>query len=180
MAPQQNRFNSAPPPQVHSESYSRGSARKPRGGMAAPINRDHLDRAGPWLRLVAGLALIAYTSYTTITGIGEDFAPILKGSLYGTVSMQLVAGVSAALLISLVEWLTSESYPIIYAVFLMIDARYTQRQIEPSIAALAEYHLRGLASLVPTVVSFVASWGVSLVAARYGEILLFGKRTRRE
>jgi len=89
----------------------------PRRGLSAPLSREHLDRAGPWLRLLAGLALIAYTSYTTITGIGEDFAPLLQGSLYGVVSAQLVAGVGAALLISLVEWLTSESYQLIYAAF---------------------------------------------------------------
>jgi hypothetical protein len=151
---------------------------KPKRGLSAPLNREHLDRAGPWLRLLAGLALIAYTSYTTITGIGEDFAPLLQGSLYGVLSAQLAAGVCAALLISLVEWLTSESYPLIYAAFLVIDARYTQRQVGPSITALAEYHLQGLDNWISTVVSFVASWGLSLIAARYGEILLFGKRKR--
>jgi hypothetical protein len=43
---------------------------------------------------------------------------------------------------------------------------------------LAEYHLQGLDNWISTVVSFVASWGLSLIAARYGEILLFGKRKR--
>jgi len=161
---------------VRSEPLS--STNKSKRGLAAPLNREHLDRAGPWLRLLAGLALIAYTSYTTITGIGEDFAPILQGSLYGVVSMRLLAGVLAALLISLVEWLTSEHYPLIYAAFLVIDARYTQRQIGPGIDSLAAYHLKALDTWVTVVVSFVASWGLSLLAARYGEILLFGKRKR--
>lgn len=147
-------------------------------GLTAPLNREHLERAGPWLRLLAGVVLIAYTSYTTITGIAQDFAPVLHGSLYGVASVQLVAGVGAALLISLVEWLTSEQYPLIYAAFLIIDARYTQRQIRPGIDALAAYHLQDLDPLIVLVVSFVASWGLSLIAARYGEILLFGKRAR--
>ena len=151
--------------------------RPPRRGLSAPLNRDHLDRAGPWLRLLAGVALIAYTSYTTIIGIGHDFAPLLQGSVYG-VPVQILAGVGAALLISLVQWLTSEQYLLIYAIFLAIDARYTQRQIGPALDALAQYHMRGLDPFLPAVVSFVASWGLSLIAARYGEILLFGKRKR--
>lgn len=149
-----------------------------RRGLSAPLNREMLDRAGPWLRLSAGVALIAYTSYTTIAGIGEDFAPVLQGTLYGPLSVQLAAGIMAAALISLVQWLTSEQHKLIYLIFLAIDARYTQRQIGPGIDALAQYHMRGLDSIVPAVVSFLASWGLSLFAARYGEILLFGKRKR--
>ncbi len=149
----------------------------PRRGLAAPLSRDQLDRAGPWLRLLAGVALIAYTSYTTIIGVGQDFAPLLQGVIYG-VPVQVIAGVGAALFISLVQWLTSEQYPIIYFIFLAIDARYTQRQIGSGIEALAQYHMRGLDLLLPAVVSFVVSWGLSLIAARYGEILLFGKRKR--
>lgn len=149
-----------------------------RRGLSAPLNRDLLDLAGPWLRLLAGVVLIAYTSYTTIVGIGEDFAPVLQGTLYGPISVRLAAGIGAALLISLVQWLTSENHKIVYLVFLAIDARYTQRQIGPGIDALAQYHMRALDSIIPAVVSFLASWGVSFVAARYGEILLFGKRKR--
>lgn len=150
-----------------------------RRGLVAPLSRDHLDRAGPWLRLLAGAALIAYTSYTTIMGIGEDFAPLLRGTLYGPLSVQLAAGIGAAALISLVQWLTSEDHKLIYLLFLLIDARYTQRQIGPGIDALAQYHMRGLDPLLPGVVSFIASWGSAIIAARYGEILLFGRRKRK-
>lgn len=149
-----------------------------RRGLSAPLSRDMLDLAGPWLRLLAGAVLIAYTSYTTIIGIGEDFAPVLQGPLYGPISVQLAAGMMAALLISLVQWLTSEQHKVVYLIFLVIDARYTQRQIGPAISALTEYHMRDLDRLIPSMVSFLASWMLSLVAARYGEILLFGKRKR--
>ena len=165
------------PSGVRSEPLGPGP-RPPRRGLSAPLNRDHLDRAGPWLRLLAGVALIAYTSYTTIMGIGEDFAPLLQGNVFGVLSVRLLAGIGAALFISLAQWLTSEQYLLIYLVFLAIDARYTQRQIGPGLDALAHYHMRSLDPLLPSVVSFIASWGLSLVAARYGEILLFGKRKR--
>lgn len=152
--------------------------RPPRRGLSAPLSREHLDLAGPWLRLSAGVLLIGYTSYTTIAGVGEDFAPLLGGTIYGPLSTRLAAGIAAAVFISLIQWLTSEQYPLIYLFFLAIDARYTQRQIGPGVAALAEYHLRDLDPLIPGVVSLLVSWGLSLVAARYGEILLFGKRKR--
>jgi hypothetical protein len=116
---------------------------KPRRGLVAPLDRDMLDAAGPWLRLLAGLAIISYTSYTTVLGVGADFAPLLKGEIYG-VGTRLIGGVLAAALISFVQWLTSERHIMIYSVFLWFDARYTQHQIGPAIDELAAYHLRGV------------------------------------
>lgn len=148
-----------------------------RRGLSPLLSRDHLDRAGPWLRAAAGLILIGYTGYTTVIGFGNDFAPLLTGAIYG-IPVQLLAGVAAAIFISVVQWLTSEHYQLIYAIFLLIDARYTQRQIGPAIETLADYHMAGLDSWIASGVSLVVSWGSALFAARYGEILLFGKRKR--
>lgn len=144
-------------------------------GLAAPLSRTHLDRAGPWLRLLTGLALIAYTGYTTVRGVGVDFAPLLQGAI-GPVPLTLIGGLLVAVFLSIGQWLTSGRYTIIYAVLLVLDARYTQRQIGPGVAALTAYHMPGLDNILVSVVSFLASWGLSLVAARYGEVLLFGKR----
>ena len=146
-------------------------------GLVAPLNRTHLDRAGPWIRLMIGLVLIAYTGYTTVRGVGEDFAPLLQGTI-GPVPMTLIGGLLAAVFLSVGQWLTAGVHTIVYAVLLILDARYTQRQIGPAVEALAAFHLPGVDSWVASVVSFVASWGASLLAARYGELLLFGKRKR--
>ena len=146
-------------------------------GLVAPLSRTHLDRAGPWLRLLIGLALIAYTGYTTVRGVGEDFAPLLQGAI-GPVPMTLVGGLLVAVFLSVGQWLTAGVHTIVYAVLLVLDARYTQRQIGPAVEALAAFHLPGVDNWVASVVSFVASWGASLLAARYGEVLLFGKRHR--
>lgn len=149
----------------------------PKRGLAAPLNRTHLDRAGPWIRLMIGLALIAYTGYTTVRGVGEDFAPLLQGAI-GPIPMTLIGGLLAAVFLSVGQWLTAGVHTIVYAVLLILDARYTQRQIGPAIEALAAFHLPGVDNYIVSVVSFVASWGASLLAARYGELLLFGKRKR--
>lgn len=146
---------------------------KPRG-LRAPLSRDDLDRAGPWLRAALGVSLIAWSSYTTIAGVGIDFAPLLAGAIYG-IPLFIIAGIAAAVLLSLGEWLTSERAPLVYTAFLFVDARYTQWQIGPWINALALHHL-GASSWAAPVVSFLVSWGLSLAIARYGEILLFGRR----
>jgi hypothetical protein len=150
--------------------------KRPAGVLRAPFSRADLDRAAPWLRLLFGAALIAWSSYTTVLGVGVDFAPLVTGrEVYG-VPLAAVVGLSAAALITLVEWLTSEQAPLIYAAALVVDARYTQWQIGPWIEPLTTYHLRAAPPIVAIAVSFVVSWGLALLIARYGEILLFGKR----
>ena len=145
------------------------------GAPRAPLSREELDRAAPWIRLILGASLIAWSSYTTIQGVGRDFAPLLTGSVAG-VSMVIVGGLLVAAFLSLGEWLTSEHAPLVYSALLIIDARYTEQQIGPWIGALASYHLADVSPFTTSVVSFVLSWGLSLAIARYGEILLFGRR----
>ena len=153
----------------------RAEAPRPRGPRA-PLSHDELDRAAPWLRLIAGAALIAWSSYTTVLGIGIDFAPLVAERALGGIPMSVVVGLGVAALLSLVQWLTSEHFPIIYAAALLVDARYTQWQIGPWVEPLAAYHLGAVAPGVAWGVSLVVSWGLALLIARYGEILLFGKR----
>lgn len=146
-----------------------------RRGPRPPLNRSDLDRAGPWLRLLAGAFLIIWSSYMTIIGVGLDFAPLLIGSIYG-VPVAVIAGAGVAALLSVGEWLTSETVPLVYSALLIVDARYTQKQIGPWIDTLSTYHLGASSVIAAAVVSFLVSWGLSLAIARYGELLLFGRR----
>jgi hypothetical protein len=146
-----------------------------RGIKAAPLTHTHLDKAAPWIRLLLGLAVIAYTSYTTISGVGQDLAPVLRDA---PDYMPLAVGLGVAIFLSGGEWLTSEHVPAVYAILLLIDAHYTQVQIGPWIDKLAAYHLASAPALAASVVSFLVSWGLSIAMARYGEILLFGRRKK--
>lgn len=146
-----------------------------RDTLAAPLNRATLDNARPWIRLMLGVALIAYSSFTTITGVGRDFAPLLQGDVYG-IPMTLIGGICAALFLSGGQWLTNGHFTLLYVGLLLVDARYTQQQIGPAIGALASFHLSGLHPFAPFVVSLLVSWSLALAVARYGEVLLFGKR----
>lgn len=146
-----------------------------RGIANAPLSHTHLDKAGPWIRMLLGLALIVYTGYTTISGVVADFAPLLVGApLY----IPLASGIAVAVALSLGEWLTSETVPFIYFILLLIDSRYTQRQIGPAIERLTTFHLQEYPTYLTAVVSFIVSWGLAIAAARYGEILLFGRRKK--
>ena len=146
-----------------------------RGIRSAPLTHTHLDKAGPWVRLLLGVAVIAYTGYTTISGVGADLAPVLVGA---PPYMPLAVGLGVAVFLSAGEWMTSEQVPLIYTLLLLIDAHYTERQIGPWVDSLVQYHLSAQPALLTQVVSFIASWGLSIALARYGEILLFGRRRR--
>lgn len=150
--------------------------RQSHGVARAPLSRTELERAAPWLRLLLGAALIAWSSYTTVLGIGTDLAPLVEDRAFYGVPLAVIVGLAVAGLITLIQWLTSEHVPIVYATALIVDARYTQWQIGPWIEPLTTYHLRSAPSIVAQGVSFVVSWGLALLIARYGEILLFGRR----
>lgn len=157
---------------VRNETLTKAAARDT---LAAPLSRSTVDNARPWVRLILGAALIAWSSYTTVAGVARDFAPLLTGTLYG-VPATLIGGLGVALFLSFGEWLTSEHFPLLYCGLLIIDARYTQQQIGAPIDALAQFHLEKLPPMVPSVVSLLLSWILALAVARYGELLLFGKR----
>lgn len=139
----------------------------------APLSRRELDRALPWLRLLLGASFIGFSTATTVAGVRADFAPLLVGDLYG-VPAWVVAGLALALLVTLGQWGTSDRWPLVYSGLLLIDARYTQRAIGPAIETLATYHSNG--SGLAWVVALVVSWLIALATARYGEVLLFGRR----
>ena len=147
----------------------------PRGVRGTLVTHTQLDKAAPWIRAMLGLALIAYTSYTTIAGVGADFAPLFMGAPPWA---PIAAGLGVAVFLSLGEWLTSEHVPFVYILLLLIDARYTQRQVGPWVDALATYHLQAQPAFLTAGVSVLVSWGLAVAAARYGEILVFGKRKR--
>jgi hypothetical protein len=146
----------------------------PYNPLRAPLDRRDLDRVAPWLRVALGLALLAWSSYTTIIGFNNDLSPVLEGKMLFGIPAGVLTGVLLAVLLSLGEWLTSERARLIYSALLFVDAWYTQRQVGPAAEKLAKAYLSdtGIAPLV----ALVLSWLAALAIARYGEILLFGRR----
>lgn len=146
---------------------------KPLAPTRAPLSRADLDKSLPWLRLLIGALLIGFSTITTVAGVQADCGPLCGGLWYGA-PVWAVAGLLTALCISVGQWFTSERWPFIYAALLLVDARYTQRIIGPPIDMLAAYHMDG--APVAWIVALVVSWGLALATARFGEVLLFGRR----
>jgi len=61
----------------------------PKRHLAAPLNRSHLDRAGPWLRLLAGVVLIAVRSRHPTVDIQRFLSLVSQpiGVVRGTISL---------------------------------------------------------------------------------------------
>jgi hypothetical protein len=146
----------------------------PYNPLRAPLDRRDLDRVAPWLRAGLGLTLLAWSSYATIIGFNNDLSPVLDGKMLFSIPAGVLAGILLAVLLSLGEWLTSERARIVYSALLLVDAWYTQRQVGPAAEKLARAHLAD-AGIAP-IVALVLSWLAALASARYGEILLFGRR----
>lgn len=154
---------------------------KPLKSPAAPLSRSDLDRSLPWFRVLLGLVLITYSSVATIDGVRVDCGPLCAGPISGlpvVIPVWIVLGVLVAVLMSVAEWLTSDRYMTIYAVVLLADARYSQSWLDDWILPLVTYHTQG--SPLAWAIGLVVSWGLAILVARFGEVLLFGRRTKKE
>lgn len=155
-----------------SRPYNSSSALPVKTGLRAPLSRADLDRAGPWFRAVLGLVFIAISVVTTVRGVQQDFAPLLAWHPFAGP----IAGIVVAALLSVGQWLTSERVPFVYLVLVLIDARYTQAPLSEPIFQLATYHLHDMPVWAIPIVAMMVSWTMALLVARFGEILLFGRR----
>lgn len=148
----------------------------------APISRVHLDRSAPFLRVIVGIAFVAYCSISTITGINGDFAralaalferygwPLLFGLTPG-----LLAGILAATIIFIGEIYTAERAKPFYGLFLGPDAWYTYWSLDLWLGFIVRFFLPGIIGIVAAAVIQIPT-AISL--AYFGERLLFGKRRK--
>lgn len=148
----------------------------PGNELRAPLSRKHLYKAAPGLRAVLGIVLIGASWYSTIIGVHADATPLELPSV-GFVPGGIIAGIVLALLLTIGEWLTSEKAIYIYIGLLVLDAWYTQRQIDDRSYALVAYHLAAAPPWAPPILGFVLSWLIAIAVARFGELLLFGRRS---
>lgn len=157
---------------IKSKPYTRAPTRP-------PLSRSDLDRALPWFRGALGLALIAYSSLATIDGVRVDCGPLCTAPIVGlpvAVPIWAALGVGAAALLSLGQWFSSWRWWWVYALLLMADARYSQMWLDDWTQPLAAHNLEGG---VAWWVGFVVSYGLALLVAVFGEVLLFGRRARK-
>jgi hypothetical protein len=142
---------------------------------APPLDRALLDANLRPARTVLGLLFIAYCALTTIDGVHALLLPRLSGPvLAGYYGYGVLAGLIVATVVSAVEWLCAEHYPPAYLVALAVDMWFSYWPLawfwRPILQAqLADSWTMELATVS---LSLVLAWA----AARYGELLLFGRR----
>lgn len=155
----------------------------------APIPRSVVDESLPWLRALLGLAFVAYSANSTVF-IGADHVMwLFEGTKLITIggfpdAYWYTAGL--ALVLFLGEVATSERYPRTYRLFLGPDVLYTGLGIFAGLskalallafAAAGPQH-REAAEWFGWLLAFPVSAVAGFFIAKWGEVLLFGKRRR--
>lgn len=153
----------------------------------APINRALVDEALPWMRAILGIAFIAYSANSTIFIGAADLLRYFDSTRQITISTFPDAfwysGVLALILFA-GEVATSERYPRAYRLFLFPDAFYTARGIQlglsKALAILASSFVGEgqVAGIIGFILSLPFSFYFGYQIAKWGEVLLFGKRRR--
>lgn len=157
-----------------------------------PISRGLVDEAAPWLRGLLGIGFVAYSANATIFIAADDLLwlfPITRQTTIGAFPDAYWYSFLIAVVLFVGQVVTSEKYPAAYRLFLAPDILYTGRGVfgglSTALAALAlaaigpEY--REAADWFGWILAFPGAAVIGFIIARWGEVLLFGKRrtTRR-
>lgn len=155
----------------------------------APISRTLVDESIPWLRALLGLCFVAYSANSTIFIGAAHLLWLFEGTKRITIGAFADAywySAAVALILFIGEVATSERYPRTYRLFLGPDVFYTGLGIFAGLSkALAllvfaalgpEY--REVAEWFGWLLAFPLSAVAGYFVAKWGEVLLLGKRRR--
>lgn len=155
----------------------------------APISRDLVDEARPWLRLILGVAFVAYSAASTIFIGADDLMWLFPGTTNPAAGFPVAYWYSGvlALVLFLGEVATGERHPGPYRIFLAPDVLYTARGVfggmstalgALAFAAIGTEH-REAAAWFGWLLAFPVAAVIGYIIARWGEVLLVGKRRVR-
>jgi hypothetical protein len=147
-----------------------------RAGIAAPLPRSWLDAIATPLRILFGLIFIAWSWVSTIIIVGTWLRPLLPSATIQGAPDWFIVAFALAFLVSLVEFVASDRWPIVYwIVLLLLDASFTTWQTRLWLLIIVQAQVTDIAPL-----GHAAIWLVSIIggifAAKFGETLLFGRR----
>lgn len=145
---------------------------------AAPLDRAVLDSAASPTRVFFGLVFLAWSWISTVMVLGRFLAPALPGALIGVPDSYIVALV-LALLVTGVEFVSAGRWPYAYwPVLLLFDAPFTTAQTHGWLTAVVQPYATGEISTGADATIWFVSFVCGIIAAIFGELLLFGKRKR--
>lgn len=141
---------------------------------AAPLDRAMLDSAASPTRAIFGIIFLAWSWVSTVIILGRLLAPALSGAAIGVPDSYLVAFV-VAILVSWVEFVSAGRWKGVYwVVLLLFDAPFTAGQTHTWLSAFAAPYT-DLTTGIDSVLWIIALVG-GIIAAIFGEVLLFGRR----
>jgi hypothetical protein len=155
-----------------SRPYSRPLA------SAAPLPRAWLDSAASPIRAMFGILFIVWSWASTIIIVAWVLEPLIGNRSWAHVAPdRFVAGFLLAFCVSAIEFVSAGRWPGIYwPVLFILDAPFTAWQTHSWLLTIVS------ARVEVTTGGDVALWLVSLaggiIAAIFGEVLLFGARRR--
>lgn len=153
----------------------------------APVPRGLVDELLPWLRAALGILFIAYSANSTIFTGASDLIWLFPATARITISAFADAywySSFVAFVLFAGEVATSERYKRTYWLFLIPDAFYTGRGMWEGLRKAATILIGGLVGdgAVATALGWIVGTLGAAVAgyyiAKWGEVLLFGKRRR--
>jgi hypothetical protein len=149
-----------------------------RAGMAPPLPRAWLDTIAPALRVLFGLIFIAWSWISTLLVLGTLLVPVLPSATLGGIPDRAIIALGFAFLVSLAEFASSDRWPVAYWIVLLVcDASFTTWQTRAWLVLIVG------AQTPISLLGHIGIWAVALVggiiAAKFGEVLLFGSRHER-
>lgn len=149
-----------------------------RPGVAAPLPRDWLDTIAPAIRVLAGLVFIAWSWVSTIIILGAILKPVIASAAIAGVPDRFLVAIAVAFLISLIEFVASDRWIGAYWLVLLLgDASFTTWQTRAWLVAIVKAHTN--ISLAGHVGIWIAAGICGIIAAKFGEVLLFGAGRKR-
>jgi hypothetical protein len=145
--------------------------------MAPPLPRAWLDTVAPGLRIVFGIIFIAWSWISTILILGALLKPVLPEAVLSLPDRFLVA-IVVSFLVSLAEFVSSDRWPLAYWIVLLVcDASFTAWQTRTWLVQIV--HAQTDISLLGHLVIWIVSIIGGIIAAKFGEMLLFGAGRER-
>lgn len=151
----------------------------------APISRGLVDELLPWLRAALGIIFIAYSANSTVfIGAGDLlwlFEPTKRITI-GSFPDAYWYSSFAALILFAGEVATSERFKRAYWLFLIPDAFYTGRGMWEGMTKAMTILVGGIigdgsiATVIGIILGSIAAAVLGYLIAKWGEVLLFGKR----
>jgi hypothetical protein len=140
------------------------------------LPREWLDTIAPGVRVVLGVLFIAWSWVSTIIIVGWLLEPLLHDtSTIGIIADRFLVAFVIAFLVSIAEFVSAERWPGAYwIVLLLADASFTAFQTRVWLTQIIAP--RTTITLIGDLTIWVVAIVGGIIAAKFGELLLFGRR----